>query len=298
MNEMKMAKRNEMKKLVLGSVGAIAVTTMMFSGINQTIKAAEVGKTEMVPTSYNVSYAEIGSKSVPQDYVKKDYKVKLVGEDKPTVNDMKMNEAAELASQNLWKVFKLDLSGRTVEMTYNPVINETQQRATWEANVKINDMLSYAFQLDAVTGENHLIAKWVYHKAKIRTGMDMNLLKNNEEYQFLAKETVEKYQLLSGKITSVEYSGQGYSENRQGGKNADIFFRVRSDKGEAVQIVFSRHNKELLQVGYDSWMKETERHEKKIEQELKEHNNREVIITDEMRKKIEENGPLLSEIKK
>ncbi len=68
---MKMAKKNEMKKLVLGSVGAIAVTTMVFSGINQTIKAAEIGKTQMVPTSYNVSYAEIGSKSVPQDYVKK-----------------------------------------------------------------------------------------------------------------------------------------------------------------------------------------------------------------------------------
>jgi len=293
---MKMAKKNEMKKLILGAVGAIAVTTIVYSGISQTVKAVEVGKTEMVPTTYNVSYEKVGSKSVPQDYVKKDYKVKIVGEDKPTVNDMKMEEAAELASQNLWKVFKLDLSGKMVEMTYNPV-SETQQRATWEANVKINDMLSYAFQLDAVNGENHLIAKWVYHKADIRAGMDINLLRNNEEYQILAKEAVEKYQLLSGKITSVEYSGQGYSEDKQGGKNTEILFRVRSDKGEAVQVAFSRYNKELLQVGYDSWMKETELHEKQIEKELKELNNQEVIITDEMLKKIEESGPLLLEVK-
>lgn len=293
---MKMAKKNEMKKLILGAVGAIAVTTIVYSGISQTVKAVEVGKTQMVPTTYNVSYAEVGSKSVPQDYVKKNYKVKLVGEDNPTVNDMKMEEAAELASQNLWKVFKLDLSGKTVEMTYNPV-NETQQRATWEANVKINDMLSYAFQLDAVTGENHSIAKWIYHKEDIREGMDINLLKNNEEYQILAKDAVEKFQLLSGKITSVEYSGQGYQENKQGGKNTEISFRVRSDEGEAVQIAFSRYNKELLWVGYDSWMKEAERQEKLIEQEMKELNNQEVIITDEMLKEIEENGPLLLEIK-
>lgn len=293
---MKMAKKNEMKKLILGAVGAIAVTTIVYSGISQTVKAVEVGKTQMVPTTYNVSYAEVGSKSVPQDYVKKNYKVKLVGEDNPTVNDIKMEEAAELASQNLWKVFKLDLSGKTVEMTYNPV-NETQQRATWEANVKINDMLSYAFQLDAVTGENHSIAKWIYHKEDIREGMDINLLKNNEEYQILAKDAVEKFQLLSGKITSVEYSGQGYQENKQGGKNTEISFRVRSDEGEAVQIAFSRYNKELLWVGYDSWMKETERQEKLIEQEMKELNNQEVIITDEMLKEIEENGPLLLEIK-
>lgn len=292
-----MAKKSDMKNLVLGTVGALAMTTMVFSGINHTVKAAELGKTQTVPTSYNVSYAEIGSKSVPQDYVKKDYKVKLVGEDKPTVNDMKMKEAAELASQNLWKVFKLDLKGKTVEMTYNPVNNETQQRATWEANIKINDMLSYAFQLDAVTGENHLIAKWVYHKAKINAGMDKNLLTNNQEYQILAKEAVEKYQLLSGKITAVEYSGQGYSEDRQGGKNADISFRVKSDKGEAVQISFSRHNKELLQVGYDSWMKETERHEKKIEQELKELNKSDLIITNEQLKKSEEEGPILLEMR-
>ncbi|MFO1446226.1 hypothetical protein KDN24_24085 [Bacillus sp. Bva_UNVM-123] len=294
---MKMAKGNEMKKLIFGSVGAITVTTLVFCGISQSVKAVEVNKTQVVPTSYSIPYANTDNSRVPKDYVKKDYKVELVGEDKPTVNDLKMEEAAELASQNLWEVFKVDLNGKTLKMTYNPA-SSTQQRAIWEANVEINDMLSYAFQLDAVTGENHMIAKWIYHKEKdIREGMDINLLKNNEEYQSLAKEAVEKYQLLSGKVTSVEYSGQGYQENKLGGKNTDIFFRVRSDEGEAVQIGFSRYNKELLTVGYNSWMKETERHEKQIEQEMKE-NTSDLILTDEMIKKIEESGtPLLIELK-
>ena len=44
-------------------------------------------------------------------------------------------------------------------------------------------------------------------------------------------------------------------------------------------------------------MKETERHEKQIEQEMKE-NTPDLILTDEMIKKIEESGtPLLIELK-
>ncbi|MCL1696657.1 MULTISPECIES: hypothetical protein [unclassified Lysinibacillus] len=99
----------------------------------------------------------------------------------------------------------------------------------------------------------------------------------------LAKEAVKKYQLLSGKVTSVEYSGQGYQENQLGDKkNTEISFQVRSDQGEVVQISFSRYNKELLMLGYNSWVKEVELQEKRIEQELQVL-NKDVIITEEQR---------------
>ncbi len=83
-------------------------------------------------------------------------------------------------------------------------------------------------------------------------------------------------------MTSVEYSGQGYQENQLGDKNTEISFQVRSDKGEVVQISFSRYNKELLMLGYNSWVKEVELQEKRIEQELQVL-NKDVIITEEQR---------------
>ncbi|GIP36063.1 hypothetical protein [Paenibacillus sp. J2TS4] len=294
---MRTAKGKEMKKIVLGSVAAIAVTAMVFGGISQTVKAAEFGKTQAIPTNYNIPYAESVNNNVPDDYVKKDYTVKFVGQDQPTVNDMKMEEAAELASQNLWRIFQADLSGQTLEMTYNP-ISTIQLRPIWEVNVSISDTLSYTFALDAVTGENHSIAKWAYHKADIPEGMDINLLKNNQEYQDLAKAAAEKYQLVSGKVTSVEYRSQGYQTTNDGtAKNADITFQVKSDKGEVARLTFSRYDKDLLTIEYSSWIEETERLEKRIEQELKEKTE-EFIITDELMKKIEENGsPMLLEIK-
>ncbi|MEC0238297.1 hypothetical protein P4H66_00235 [Paenibacillus dokdonensis] len=258
---------NEMKKVVLGSVAAIAVCAMVFGGISQTVKAAEIGKTQVVPTTYNLPYTAPAS-NTPSDYVKKDYKVKLIGKDQPTQNDMKMEEAAELASQNLWRIYGVDLSGRTVEMTYEP-ISKIKLRATWNADVKINDDLSYSIAVDAITGENHSAAKWIYHNAKIPEGMDIKLLKNNEEYQSLAKAAAEKYQLVAGKVASVEYSGQGYSTNRKGNKNSDISFHVTSDKGEVAQVSFSRYNKELLNMEYASWIKETEHWLKVTDEENK-----------------------------
>lgn len=301
---MSKAKGTEMKKMVLGAIGAIAVTTLAFGGISQVIKAAEVGKTQTVPTSYSIAYTGAVNSNALVDYVKKDYNVKFVGTDQPTVNDLRMEEAAELASQNLWRIFRVDLSGQTLEMTYNPV-SSTQQRARWEANVKINDMLSYTSTLDAVTGENHAIAKWVYHQADIPEGMDINLLKNNQEYQALAKEAVEKYQIFSGKVKSVEYDGQGYQQNQKGAKNADITFRVTSDQGEVVRFTFSRYNQELLTVEFSSWVKEDDLHRELVEQELQElmekhgqDKSSDVIFTDEMFKEVQENGsPMLIEIK-
>lgn len=285
---MSMTKGNDTKKMVLGSVAAIAAVTVIFAGIGQVVKAAEIGKKESVPTSYSIPYAGPADSQAPAGYVKKDYKLKFVGTDQPTVNDMKMEEAAELASQNLWRIFQVDLDGRTLEMTYYPTTT-TQLRAIWEVHVQINDRLSYTFTLDAVTGENHSIAKRIFHNADIPEGMDKNLLKNHQEYQELAKAAAEKYQLVSGKVTSVEYVSQGYQENNQGAKNSDITFHVKSDKGEVAQVSFSRYNQELLTVEYNNWVKEAERLEKQIEKQLKQQAP-DVTLTDEVVKQIEEGG--------
>ncbi|MGX4588434.1 hypothetical protein [Paenibacillus chitinolyticus] len=283
-----MTKRKELKQMALGSITAIAATALIFGGISRTVKAAEFGKPQTVPTSYSISYAGEAYDIAPPDYVRKDYQIKFAGKDQPSANDMTMEEAAELASQNLWRIFQVDLSGRTMEMTYNPN-SPNQLRATWEAHIKFSDVLSYAFTLDAVTGENRSAAKQVYHQADIPEGMDKNLIKNNLEYKALAKAAAEKYEFISSKITSVEYISQGYQENQAGAKNADITFQVKSDNNEVAQLSFSRYNQELLSVEYGSWLEEAERNQKRMEQEAKERTP-DIILTDEVVKKIQENG--------
>ncbi|MDQ0178266.1 hypothetical protein [Bacillus chungangensis] len=254
-----MAKGSEIKKMVFGSVGAIAAATIVFSGISQTVKALEMSKTKAVPTSYSIPYTKPFNSNIPTDDVKKDYKIKFVGQDQPTVNDMKMEEAAELVSKNLWRIFQVDLKGKTLDMTYYP-ISTTRLRPKWDVSVKINDLLAYHYTLDAVTGENLSTEKSVYHDADIREEMDINpnLLKNSQEYQELAKATAEKYQFVSGKVTSAEYEGQVYQANILGAQNVTIIFRVKSDKGEVARLTFSRYNQELLSVEFNSWIEEFE----------------------------------------
>lgn len=53
-----------MKRLVLGTIGAIAVTTAIFSEISQKVKAVEVNKIQLVPASYNIPYSEAADNSV------------------------------------------------------------------------------------------------------------------------------------------------------------------------------------------------------------------------------------------
>ncbi|MDT3425301.1 hypothetical protein J2Z22_000817 [Paenibacillus forsythiae] len=285
---MSIVKGKEMKTIAIGAVAAIAAATLVSGGISQTVRAAEVGKTQVVPTSYSVPYSGAAYSNVPADYVKKEYKVKFVGQDQSTVNDLKGEEAAELASQNLWRIFHAELSGQTLEVTYHP-ISTTNLRATWAVHIKINDTLSYDFALDAVTGENQLVAKRIYHKADIREGMDKTLLKDSQKYQALAKAATEKYQFVSGKVTSVEYISQGFQKNEIGAKNSDITLQVKSDKGEAAQLTFSRYNKELLSVEYNGWLQEAESYQKWIEQE-ETNQMTNILITDEVIKEVQEKG--------
>lgn len=285
---MSMTKKKEMKKIVLGSVMAVAATTMIFNGASQTVKAFEIGKTQVVETSYNMLANGTTNGHVPVDYEKRDYEVKLVGKDQPSVNDMKKEEAAELASQKLWEVFRVDLSGQALEMSYMPA-SKVQQRATWEASVKIHDNLSYDFIVDAVTGESHWIGKSVYHKKDIPVGFDKNLLENHEEYQEIVKALVEEHQLLLNKVTAVDYISQGYDTNEIDNKNPNITFEVTSENGEKVQLTISTYNKELLSVGYDRWLKETERFERQLNEELNE-DARTISITDQLIKEVEETG--------
>lgn len=290
--ETSMMIKKEVKRIALGSIVAVISTTVIFSGASLGVKALEVSKNQVVKTNYNIFDNGSTNGKVPLDYERQDYEVKLIGKNQPSENDMKIEEAAELASQNLWRTFRVNLSGQTIEMNYEPA-SKVQPRATWGATVKINENLSYDFMLDAITGESYWIEKRAYHQADISEGLNKELLQNHEEYQQIVKELVEKYQLLPTKIKAIDYISQGYDRNEINNKNANITFQVTSEDDKKIQLMISTYNKELLSIGYDGWLEEAERLEQRLEKNL--HNDAIPLnITDELVKEVEEtNTPII-----
>lgn len=290
--EVNMMNKKEVKKIALGSIVAVISSTVIFSGASLGVKALEVSKNQVVETNYNTLDNGSTNDKVPLDYEQQDYEVKFVGKDQPSENDMNIEETAELASQNLWRTFRVNLSGQTFEMNYEPA-SKVQPRATWGATVNINENLSYDFMLDAVTGESYWIEKRAYHQVDISEGLNKELLQNHEEYQQIVKELVEEHQLLPTKIKAIDYISQGYDRNEINNKNANITFQATSEDDKKTQLTISTYNKELLSIGYDGWLKEAKRLEQRLEKDL---NNDAVPlrITDELVKEVEEtNTPII-----
>ncbi|QJD86299.1 hypothetical protein [Cohnella herbarum] len=248
-------KRKELKLLVLGAAAAITACTLAFGGLSQAAKAAELGKTAKVPTSYSAPIAQTAKTSLPSDYVKADYQVKLHElSGKGTAKDLNMSEAAELGAQNLWMLFHANLKGKTIVMSYHPA-TELDPRAVWYGEVAEAAGQSYTFEVDAITGDPRTALQGKYWKDAGSLGLDKKLLKQHDDFSKLVKETAENHKLLAGKIASVEYVSQGHSSSNYG-SNPDITFMVNSEDGERAQLTFSRYNKELLSVEYNGWLKD------------------------------------------
>jgi hypothetical protein len=265
--DIKSSNTGNIKKIAIGTVSAIGICALTFSIFTNTAQSAVINKTESIPTVYQASSASI-KPNTPKGYVKASYKVKLAeSARKSTAKDMPAKDAAEIGAQDIWKLFGADLNGKTIEMSYNQV-TDTQLRAQWQGEINIKKNLSYWFTVDAITGENLTTAQNKYWPGNVNVGFDKALNSDPAQYRELASKVAEKYQLVSGKIISAKYDGQGYTANNDGtASNPDISFIVTSDNGNRAQLLFSRYNQEFLQVSYDSCVKEMEAFSKKMEDE-------------------------------
>jgi len=266
----KMTNGSNIKKVAIGTVAAIGICALSFSAMTNLAKAAVVNKTEVIPTTYSATVSNANESKVPSGYAKADYKVKISEySSKPTEKDMSAEAAAELGAQDIWKLFKPDMSGKTIQMCYNAVTT-TQPRAQWEGVITVDKNLNYWFSVDAITGEYQTTGQNKYW-SNTNADFDKALAKKTEQYTSLAKDVAEKYQLVSGKVVSSEYDGQGYSASSDlSAKNPEIFIMVTSENGQQAQLIFSRYNQEFLQVSYDSSVKDMKSQEEKIEKELAE----------------------------
>jgi len=277
-----MSNKTEVRRIVFETIATIGVCALVFIGITQTAYSAIINQTNTLPAASSLqTSSQPPSSSIPAGYVKADYQMQLGQYSKPaTAQDISKEEAAEIGAQSLWQVFGLDLSGKTIEMTYNAVTS-TQPRADWSGIVTINENHAYFFSVDAITGELRVTSQDKYWDKGVDTGMDKSLLTNHAKLDSLAKEIAEKYQLVPGKVASVEYYGQGFTSNPSGAKNADVAMRVKSANGQQAQLTFSRYNQEFLGVAYDCWIKEATLMEEQILKKQQETAATKILIDDQ-----------------
>lgn len=238
-------------KLAAATLAIIGAGTVFFNIATDVVMAAETGKIETVPTSYQVSDSLASALSKPEQKKENsgevNYRVSMdeLNTGTPTDVDMTMEEAAEVGAGYLRNIFGLDLKGAYVYLSYYPG-TETFPRAFWSADVLFEEARSpestrWSYMIDAVTGELFNAGYGRQLDANPSLGYDEELAKDCGLYMELAKKKVEECGLMDGPVDRVEYNCQGYS-----GNDPTITMDVIGKRGEIVNMSFSRYDQVFL----------------------------------------------------
>lgn len=256
------------KNSIITAFMIMGASTMMFQGFTQVATAAEYNKTNMVPTSYDKQLTDTKKNSLPDGYKKANYTVKDIDlpfyrSQTPTNKDISKKDAAEIGAQALWSIYGLSIEGQVIEMGYQPA-TENIPRSTWCADVLINGVISYGFEVDSVTGEIFSVIHSRTLNKKVSVGYDSSLAENTSEYAELAKKTAEKFNVVHGAVASVEYNCQGFAND-----DPNITFNIKGENGEVASMTFSRYDKALLSISYNAEFQYTLKTIEKLDEEMK-----------------------------
>jgi hypothetical protein len=257
-------------KSVLTAAVLIGASTLLFQNLAYAAANAELSKANTVPTSYvsdKKEASENTEKSLPEGYKHAEFKVskndlEYYQKQSPTSKDITMEEAAEICAQTLWEIFKVSLKGQEIRMGY-AAATESLPRSNWNADVYIDGVLTYHSLIDSITGEILGVGQIRTLKGKVSVAFDKELDKNPQEYLKLAEKTAEKLDVVHGKVKSVEYNGQGYSNN-----DPTISVDITGENGEIALMTFSRYDKALLGIEYNNSYKPSLEYAKKKEKEM------------------------------
>ncbi len=255
-------------KTLLASALTIGAIAGGFWGTTNLVVAAESDKVVSLPTSYSVEVVTPPTVQRPESetediikpvYTLVDNDLEYYRDKKPTVNDISREAAAEIGVNALTKVFGIDLHGKEIEMTYQP--SERGLRAQWLGdwwyNGKKNPddlyVSSYSFTVDAVSGELQFINHNRVLPSSDTPGPGYDLLTGSDDYSVLAQEAALQYGAIYGEVKTVEYSGQGSTNN-----DPLIWYDLTGTGGERARISLSRHDKSLVGVTYDDGIKWTD----------------------------------------
>lgn len=133
-------------------IALIGVSSLV---LTQVAVASELETTDKVPTTYNISEPSyLVNEQIPAGYVKSNYKAiyaSYTQSKTPSSTDLSLQEAAEIAAQEIFKFSGEKLDNQTLEMSYSP--QTSQHRSTWWAQVAITPSYRFLVEMDGGTGE-------------------------------------------------------------------------------------------------------------------------------------------------
>lgn len=256
-------KQKNIFKLTAATFAIIGAGTLLFHSAAEMTLAANNGRVEEVPTSYQVSdsleTALPKSETKEEDGVKVNYSVSMdsLNTGTPTDTDLTMEEAAEAGNQYLKNIYGLDLEGAYVYMSYCSG-TETFPRAFWAGDVLFQkernpESTRWTYLLDAVTGELFDICYGRQLDVSVPLGYDAALEKDYHQYAELAQKKVEECKLMNSPVDKVVYNCQGYS-----GNDPTITVDVIGEDGTMVNMSFSRYDQVFLGLYTDTSRKISE----------------------------------------
>lgn len=244
-------KQKNILKLTAATFAIIGAGMILFYTGSEVILAANDGKVEKVPTTYQVSDSletvlpESGTKEEGGKKVNYSVSMDSLNIGTPTDTDLTMEEAAEAGNQYLKNIFGLDLEGAYVYMSYCAG-TETFPRPFWSGDVLFQkeqtpESTRWTYIIDAVTGELFNIGYGRQLDVSVPLGYDTALEKDYGIYAELAKKKAEECGLMDSPVDKVEYNCQGYA-----GNDPTIAVDVIGENGEIVNMAFSRYDQTFL----------------------------------------------------
>ena len=218
-----------LKNVLKPSLGRIKIITLLSASsllLTNTLIAQELNTTTNFPTNYASSNSpNVPTKEIPNGYIKGNYKTKALPYGNtvisPSPSELSLQEAAEIAAQELFKLYNITLTDQTFQMCYGPK-DEFNKYPMWVISIFVTPECFVDMTLDAATGELTLLHYQNSSQAnkstvpkntqKINKNMVLtkNALHNPTKACDKIKVKVSNIDIISEPIDNIEYIGCDY----------------------------------------------------------------------------------------
>lgn len=264
MKQIMKTKKKIIWKTVAASVTAVTLCSTVFAGANNVAMA--MNGEGSISTVYNVSTTPVDKM---ENYIKADYKIlenKVMSSMKSDA--LPIDQASEIGAKYLWDMFKADLNGKTIYMSYftDPDVGKVY----WKGDIiEIGSDISdapptYSFVVEAISGAKVSASK-KYEKQETTSPFNpeesREKYKNNcDEYLELAKQFAEKHSGVKAtkaefKDISATIDGNSIKHEKSPSKSTDsrayeVFVQilVTDEQGQETEITISTDSKSLQSI--------------------------------------------------
>ncbi|MFA9467046.1 MAG: hypothetical protein ACERKN_22565 [Velocimicrobium sp.] len=281
-------------KTIMVATLIVGASTLIFQGLTQVVVAEAYNKTNIIPTNYLNCSDVTSPETLLEGYTKANYTVESIDleyyqNNVPAQKDITQKEAAELVAQSLWLIYGANMEKQTIEMGYSPAM-ENLPRPTWTAHIEMKNkdyhdgyyVESYDVTIDSVTGVLLNIGMTRGLEAKVKAGPDSSI--DESEFEAIAKELAEKYNIVHSDIESITCTGQGASfptNTIETYGDPEISFEIKGTNGEVALMSISRYDKVLNSIMFNGSYKYSKTSNMALEEQMDIETQQDSITSDD-----------------